>query len=369
MVDDPRAYLFTVAANLVLDRQRRRQRAAVDGWLAQHALQEPLAPDVADVHAHRQALRAVVQGLDGLPARARNCFLAHRLDGVGHDELAQHHGVSVKTIERDVKLAMDRVRAVIEHWHGPSPGGVQRPGRRRALSALLGVTGLGGTGLAGLAAWRASSGETQLASAVGRGAQHTLPDGSVLTLDADSRARCRFDPLQRHVRLEQGSAFFAVQREHGWRARPFTVQALDTLVTVLGTRFGVEIDDGTVRVEVAEGLVGVRGPDGQDRRLAAGQSAQLRPGGPVVLQRQAADSAAAWRHGWLDFFHLPLARSVARLARYSTRRLQVAPDAASLPVLGRVHTGSVDEWLRLLPRYLPVRLQTQPDGSLLIRRR
>src|SRR5262245_47277388 len=150
-VADPRAYVFTVAANLALDRSRRAQLAA------DHAatVEEIYAPDVADVHAHRQALQAVVQGLEDLPERARACFLAHRLDGVGQSELAQLHGVSVKTIERDVALAMQRVRETMERLQGqPARSGV--PGRRKALSALLGIAGLGSGALAGFAGWRSA---------------------------------------------------------------------------------------------------------------------------------------------------------------------------------------------------------------------
>lgn len=382
-IDHPRAYLFAVAAHLVLDRQRRDRRTKQ--WLVPSDVDDedvapqarhrpPSTPDVADAHAHRQALLAIDQALQQLPARARACFLAHRLDGVGQDELAQRHGVSLKTVERDVRIAKEQVRATMERWHG-APVASSNPqrtprGRRKALSALLGLVGVGCGATLGWQTWREASARfsATLATLVGKRLEQTLPDGSHLMLDADSRAEVAYDASRRSVRLLRGSAFFAVAREDGGRGRAFTVEAQGSLITVLGTRFGVEIDGPDVRVAVEEGRVGVRSSDGQERVLGAGELARL---GKRIDVRTAATPAeiATWRHGWLDFDRVPLAEAIARLARYSRRTLRVSPDAAGLVVLARVRLARTAEWIELLPRHLPVRLDSQEDGSLLIRRR
>ncbi|MDP1791589.1 MAG: sigma-70 family RNA polymerase sigma factor [Methylibium sp.] len=380
-IDHPRAYLFAVAANLVLDRQRRDQRTKQ--WIvpgdfrdddAPQARPSLLTPDVADGHAHRQALLAIDQALQEIPERARACFLSHRLDGIGQDELAQRHGVSLKTVERDMKIAKDQVRATMERWHGVPvvPNDLQGTprNRRKALSALLGLVGVGCGATLGWQAWREARAGfgTTLATLVGKRLEQTLPDGSHVTLDADSRAEIAFDASRRRVRLLRGSAFFAVAREDGGLGRVFAVEAQGALITVLGTRFGVEIDGADVLVAVEEGRVGVRSADGQERVLEAGELARL--GKRIDVRTAGAPTEiAAWRHGWLDFERLPLAEAVARLARYSRRSLHVSPDAAGLVVLARVRLAKTAEWLELLPRHLPVRLDNQEDGSLLIRRR
>lgn len=382
-IDHPRAYLFAVATHLVLDRQRRDQRTKqwlVPGGIDDDELrspqhqQGPSTPDVADAHAHRQALLAIDRALLQLPERARACFLAHRLDGVGQDELAQRHGVSLKTIERDMRIARDHVRTAMERWQGQPAvaGDLQRTprGRRKALSALLGLVGVGCSATLGWQAWREASARfsTMLATLVGKRLDQTLPDGSHVTLDADSHAEVAYDASRRRVRLLRGSAFFAVAREDGGPGRVFAVEAQGALITVLGTRFGVEIDGPDVLVAVEEGRVGVRSVDGQERVLGAGELARV--GRRIDVHAAAAPGdIAAWRHGWLDFESVPLAAAVARLARYSRRALHVSPDAAGLVLLARVRLARTAEWLELLPRHLPVRLDPQEDGSLLIRRR
>lgn len=382
-IDHPRAYLFAVATHLMLDRQRRDQRTKqwlVPGGIDDDELRSPQQqqglsmPDVADAHAHRQALLAIDRALLQLPERARACFLAHRLDGVGQDELAQRHGVSLKTVERDVRIAKEQVRATMERWHGApvAPGDPQRTprGRRKALSALLGLVGVGCGATLGWQMWREASARfsATLATLVGKRLDQTLPDGSRVTLDADSRAEVAFNASRRRVRLLRGSAFFAVAREDSGHGRVFAVEAQGALITVLGTRFGVEIDGPDVLVAVEEGRVGVRSVDGQECVLGAGELARV--GKRIDVHTTAAPAEiAAWRHGWLDFESVPLAAAVARLARYSRHALHVSPDAAGLVLLARVRLARTAEWLELLPRHLPVRLDPQEDGSLLIRRR
>ncbi|MNU42568.1 putative RNA polymerase sigma factor FecI [compost metagenome] len=375
-----RAYVYTVAENLAIDHLRRRQRSAERFSPAPVDLDTGLTTghdhhstrDVADGVAHRQALDAVDAALRALPPRSRDIFLADRLDGACHAELARRHGVSIKTVEREVMRALDSVEAALHRWRGDvAPA---RAGRRRALSALLGVGSLSVGSAALWQAWRQwmPGYSATLATAIGRIQGQALPDGSRLTLDAASRAEVQYFTTRRTVRLLAGSAFFDVARDE---ARPFIVSALGHEITVLGTRFEVALQDGGVRVAVESGQVRVRSASGDARVLGAGDRAFI----DTALQLSAAQPAAnavnsavaPWRDGWLDFHHQPLGEVVERLARYSPRPLRVAPEAAQLPVFGRVRIAEAGTWLRLLPNSLPVRVR-EDDGAeraLVIERR
>ncbi|EFI59081.1 anti-FecI sigma factor, FecR, partial [Comamonas thiooxydans] len=196
-----------------------------------------------------------------------------------------------------------------------------------------------------------------------------LPDGSSLTLDAASRAEVDFYATCRQVRLLAGSAFFAVARD---TERPFVVQAADVQVTVLGTRFEVALEGDAVLVAVDAGRVQVRDGSGAQYELGAGQMLRLGAGQTAAVQTTA--TVAAWREGWLDFQNTPLADVARRLERYSPQPLRVEPDAAALPVLGRMRIAAAQGWLRMLPRTLPVSVQEEEQGpgtgrTLVIRRR
>lgn len=374
-VAHPRAYLLSTAQHLAIDRVRRGQRhdIVVDD-LSLRASQS--VPDIADQVAYRQALQAVERALAALPQRTRQAFLAHRLDGTGHDELAVRYGVSRSAIERDLQRGQAAVQLAIEHWHGLRSSRFNpaeaRNGRRRSLSALLGVASLlgGAPALWGLWQQQVPQWQMALASPRGRLARHRLPDGSEVTLDADTQAQAAYYGARRELHLLRGAAFFAVARDAD---RPFSVRAAGTLVTVLGTRFSVEIDGGTeapaVLVAVQSGRVRVQpnlADAGHHVELGAGEALDVETGnagGPPEVRHRKAE-AAPWREGWFSFADTPLVQAAERIRRYRAAPLEVHAAIAALPVSGEVRIASADEWLRLLPQALPVRVEGAANGGL-----
>lgn len=369
-----RAYLLGAAQHLGIDAVRRSQRHEI--LVEDMARRLPQStPDIADQVAHRQALHAVAQALAALPHRTSQAFLAHRLEGTGQDELATRHGVSRSTIERDLQRAQAVVQLAIERWHGlglakPHPKAPAK--RRRSLGALLGVAALLGPAPICWGLWQRQrpQWEAALATPRGRMERHALPDGSELTLDADSQVQAAYHADRRALRLLRGAAFFAVTHDPD---RPFSVQAAGTRITVLGTRFSVELEGPlgapVVQVAVQTGRVRVQAnpttPGGQVE-LGSGDALSIVAGADgeaATLYRRRAE-AAPWREGWLSFSNTPLGQAAARIQRYRAHPLLVHPGVAALPVSGEVRIESAEEWFRLLPQALPVRVLADADGGL-----
>ncbi|ACO77984.1 sigma factor, FecI family [Azotobacter vinelandii CA] len=103
-IQEPRAFLGTLAKRLLCNLWRRRQleRSYLDA-LAQ--LPERFAPSEEDIALVREAIEAIDRLLDGLPLRARRAFLLNRLDGLGQQAIAERLGVSLATVERDLRRA------------------------------------------------------------------------------------------------------------------------------------------------------------------------------------------------------------------------------------------------------------------------
>ena len=375
---DPRAYLFTVSHNVAMNHLRRGNW--LQGYLAEcgaiDGAAPAQAPDVAESAMYRQAVASVDTALASLPARVRETYLAHGLHGEKQVDIAARLGVSIDTVKRDVAQATRCIEDALHAWrHTPESGRgadrsastaiAGRSGRRKSLAALLGVFAVGASGTA---LWQhvqreALRYQTTLATLRGRLLQRSLPDGSEVTLDAQSRLEVDYTAGRRLARLHEGAAFFSVQRDE---ARPFVVQALGVEVTVLGTRFGVEIDGGGgVVVQVESGRVRVD-TDGRHAELGAGQSLRIVDGERVLTTIA---HPAAWRQGELIFDAVPLADAVARMARYAQTDLRVAPAAARLPISGKVRVAEAQSWLASLPSVLPVRVDRRQDGSIDIARR
>lgn len=369
-LDDPRAYLFTVAHNLAMSHLRRGNW--LQGYIHEQTQTETLyptqTPDVADGAMYRQAITAVEAALHALPERAREVLIAHRLHGENQIDIANRLKVSLNTVERDIILAIGRLETALHVWRGtpqaPANSGA-RVGRRKSLAALLSIFIVGATGTA---LWQhlqreAMRWHTALATPRGRTLQQALPDGSRITLDAHSRLEVTYSADKRGVHLLQGAAFFAVQRDP---SRAFTVHALDVEVRVLGTRFGVEIENrNTVLVQVESGHVMVQlGPNSYE--LFAGQGLRLQQGQATTL---AADTAAVWRQGELNFDARPLADVVAKVARYAPFELRTAASASGLQISGSLRIAQAHDWLTALPHVLPVQLIKLPNGGLEVARR
>ena len=379
---NPTAYLTTLAQHLAMD-QHRRDRLQADylhdaTWL-QHQAHRGV-PDAADHLMYRQALQALEQALAALPERARTAFVAHRVHGEAQADIAQRLGVALNTVERDLMLAHACVEDALHRWRGTPPAaadatkrGMQR---RRSLAALLGMAGLGCSGTIAWQHWQQALAEadtwrTALNSGLGQLPRHTLPDGSTLQLDAQSRALVTLTSKARRVALQQGAAFFTVARDE---ARPFVVDAGMARVTVLGTRFGVERlpDAAGVLVQVESGRVQVEPgsdsgsePSNQAVVLVAGEALRVRPDGHA-RRESAAGAVAPWRNGELVFHHTPLALALARLQRYSAAPIWATGAAADLPVSGRVRIAQAQAWMHALPLALPVQLHPQADGGMRI---
>lgn len=366
---DPRAYLFTVAHNLAMNHLRRSNW--LQGYMHEREQMEMHAPhqtpDVADGAMYRQAIAAVEAVLHALPERARDVFLSHRLHGESQADIADRLHVSLNTVERDMTLATQRIESALHTWRGTpqTMDSAQAPtasskGRRKSLTALLGMFSVGATGTA---LWQhlqreAMRWQTALSTPRGRTLLQPLPDGSHITLDAYSKLDVAYSADSRAVNLLHGAAFFAVQRD---LARPFTVQARDVQVTVLGTRFGVELENSdSVLVQVESGHVKVQDGSGS-YDLLAGQSLRIRQGRATPIP---ADAAALWRKGELAFDAVPLADAVARVARYAPFELRTAPSARGLQISGTLRIADARDWLTALPRVLPVHLVKLPGGGI-----
>lgn len=365
-LDDPRAYLFTVAHNLAMSHLRRGNW--LQGYIHEQTQTETLCPtltpDVADGAMYRQAITTVEAVLHALPERAREVLIAHRLHGENQIDIANRLNVSLNTVERDIILAIGRLETALHVWRGtpqaPATNSGTRVGRRKSLAALLSIFTVGATGTA---LWQHLQRETMrwntaLVTRRGRTLQRSLPDGSHITLDAHSRLDVAYSANERAVHLLQGAAFFAVQRDP---ARPFTVLALDVQVRVLGTRFGVEIENcDTVLVQVESGHVVVQ-VGSSTYELFAEQGLRLQQGHATTVT---ADTAALWRTGELTFNAVRLSDAVARVARYAPFDLRTAASASGLQISGTLRIADAYDWLRALPRVLPVQLVKLPGGGL-----
>lgn len=110
-IRDPKAYLFTVASNLVKEHAVLQKRHAsdvdVDDVLPQLITPQGSAEDVVEREFRRQRLQ---QALDRLPVRCKAVLLMQHRDGMSYQEIAERFGVSTHMVKKYVVKALTLCR-------------------------------------------------------------------------------------------------------------------------------------------------------------------------------------------------------------------------------------------------------------------
>ena len=141
----------------------------------------------------------------------------------------------------------------------------------------------------------------------------TLPDGTVLTLNALTTVRYNTQGDKRHA-LVDGEAFFEVARDE---EHPFIVQAAEVDITCLGTAFNVRnyADEKNVSVVLSEGKVRVKAKDAD---------LTMEPGSRVLMDRRTlalskhtvnASDYTAWLSGEVKYNNQTLEEIATELSR------------------------------------------------------
>tara|TARA_B100000446_G_scaffold40601_2_gene36236 strand:- start:18048 stop:19043 length:996 start_codon:yes stop_codon:yes gene_type:complete len=191
-----------------------------------------------------------------------------------------------------------------------------------------------------------------------------LPEGSVVTLGADSRIELHLTEQERRITLVHGEAFFDVAKD---RQRPFVVTSGNTQVSVLGTRFNLNTFNDRTKVNVQSGLVAVK-------NLTSNQQVELAPGERVVshkaqlspVSRVDAQKSGAWRNGLRVYFDTSLNDVVADFNRYSKRPLELSSDElGDLSLTAVFPTDDIDNMILSLSDVLPIIITEQQERILL----
>lgn len=282
-------------------------------------------------------------------------------------------------------LASDARRSIAADHRRPAPPPLAKPAGK-AAGAARGWTGVSGGrrgfAMAALAAcvllgtggwyWHDNTPQftESIQTAHGEPREVALPDGTVLSVNKDSRLEVLFYPRRREVLLVQGEAFFNVAHRN---ADTFVVKTGNTQVRVVGTAFNVRVGP-TLYVKVREGIVEVtsRG-DGRDYKetLRAGEAL----GVDIVTGVQqhipsAPDVAGSWRTGQLVFRNATLAEVADELQGYLGRPIElVGREVRQRRLSGFAHTKDPQGFLDALPLLLPVDVRRSPNGDYRIAER
>ena len=228
-----------------------------------------------------------------------------------------------------------------------------------------------------------ASDTTAYETAVGGISTIELVDGSVITLNTDSRAIVRFSGQQRIVHLGRGEMHIDVAHDP---ERPLSIVAAGRIIQAVGTSFSVRIDESQrVEVLVSDGRVrvGVREPGTADtdqrgrlRELtnhsflvARAERVVLNSGRESVeaLEPEEIEVHLSWRNGNLIFRGESLGTAVAEVGRYAPVEFVIEDeDLQQVRVAGLFKVGDVSGFLSSLEANFDIVYERADDETILL---
>ena len=251
---------------------------------------------------------------------------------------------------------------------GALPGlAVERPTiwtRRRLVVGSGVAAGLVAATVAGVIVWDDHTPE-EFVTKIGETCIVNLSDGSVVTLNTDTKLRVALTRDARKIQLVRGEAMFHVAKD---KSRPFIVSAENTSVRAVGTAFNVRIlPQHPVQILVQEGVVEVTQQSMTEVRrvrAGAGTKAVVSQVAPIATRSVSTTQLArdlAWQHGQIEFNNETLASAAEEFARYSGTTISVDPTVADRTITGSFAARDPIGFARAAAAVLDLRLVVQEN--------
>jgi transmembrane sensor len=205
-------------------------------------------------------------------------------------------------------------------------------------------------------------------TAIGERRQLNLPDGSVVTLNTNTKVQFAFNRNERTVFLDYGEGYFTVAKD---AKRPFRVYAGSRVVEAVGTAFTVQHNTGRdMEVMVTEGRVNfleLAAPAADAPPVSAQAPRQTIEQKAVVdnviplsageqltiaqelqeiereqLQPDEVEVKLAWRVGMLVFQGDSLEAVLQEVSRYTTVKLEAEENIRNIQIEGLFRAGDID---------------------------
>jgi len=111
-----RAYLFRMVQNRSLNylKRRRIENEYVEYLIRNNLLEQAAEPE-SSLLLEKELERQVEQAVESLPPRCREVFKLSRFEYLKNKEIAQRLNLSPKTVERQMTIALEKLRYLLRH--------------------------------------------------------------------------------------------------------------------------------------------------------------------------------------------------------------------------------------------------------------
>lgn len=112
--EELRRMLFRIASNLLTDHWRSASVRGPDTHLSIDELDlEGDSPALEHLAASDQLLARLEERILSMPEKRRTVFVLSRIEGLSNAQIARHCGISIKTVEKHIAMALGECRAEV----------------------------------------------------------------------------------------------------------------------------------------------------------------------------------------------------------------------------------------------------------------
>ncbi|WP_338290600.1 RNA polymerase sigma factor [Planctobacterium marinum] len=108
----PKAYLFRMANNLIIDEQRKQNRYVSEEEAPQPESQQ--GPE--QIIQHRQKLEVIKDALQELPEKTRDVFYLQKLGDIDKNQVARQLDISVNMVEKHLRKALSFCQSKLKKY-------------------------------------------------------------------------------------------------------------------------------------------------------------------------------------------------------------------------------------------------------------
>jgi len=216
---------------------------------------------------------------------------------------------------------------------------------------------------------------THYETTVGGYERATLPDGSVVELNANSEIDLIFATGERRVKLRRGEVHFSVAKN---KERPFVVEANGLDVRAVGTAFNVKLDSSAVEVLVTEGTVRLQETIEKNDQVDSWPAMVAGNWTSVAIQaelslpeirRLSAENMRellAWQGNRLVFVETPLAEAVEQFNLRNRVQIRIDnPELAAVLIEGSIQADNIEAFILLISRDGDIQV-TRPSSDVIV---
>ena len=261
------------------------------------------------------------------------------------DFIFPERSVSAEAVQRSRAVLMARLEAADRQRN-----------RRRGLIRMAGMAAAACLVLyAGITAWEGK--KASVYAGIGEKLEKTLPDGSLVIMNSDTRLRFskELPALPKREVWMRGEAFFKVSRTPD--AKPFIVHTEHFDVEVTGTQFNLNSGNDSSSILLTEGSVNLLMPDGRKIRMVPGtyfstdgsspELAQKENDVPMRVEKPAA--VLSWLDKNLVFEDMPLSDVARQIELIYRVKIKLGSESvASRRITGILPNENLDILLRSL---------------------